>query len=190
MQPVIVGRSPAITLFSVEEPIAERLVRMGLTKSNMYRKEPDELFVFPMKVPRRRDLSPQDGIQVTIAMQLIETVRRVAGINDVTPEHVANWLCDQASRTDYDLWVKAAQCLRRLVWIYIPKNINAWDLRRLASLIDYPETLYWRARRFQNEFEFFAATGMNEEDLLKFFNVDGEQAEAHMYNADDVALNG
>lgn len=187
MNPMATRRSPSVTLFNVEDPISDRLVRLGLTKAKLDEKEPDEVFVFPLNIPGRRNLEPVAATEVTVAMQLVEAVRQHIGQKNVTPEHVANWLCDQASALEQDLWVKSVVCLKRLVWIHLTNNINAWDLRRLASLVEFPEALYGRARRFQNEFEFFAATRMNEEALLKAFDVDGERAEAQMYNVDDVA---
>lgn len=182
--------APTITLFDVEVPIFERMVHLGLTKAKLYEKEPDEVFVFPPKVPGRRNLEPVAAIEVTVAMQLIETVRQYFGQKDVTPELVANWLCEQASRLDREIWVRSAKCLKKLVWIHLPKNINAWDLRRLASLVDLPESLFERAQRFQNEYEFFASTRMNEEALMKIFGVEIDLAEAHMYNVDKVLMNG
>lgn len=42
MNPMATRRSPTVTLFNVEDPISDRLARLGLTKARLDEKEPDD----------------------------------------------------------------------------------------------------------------------------------------------------
>lgn len=181
-------RRPVVTMFDVEDPLAERLVRLGLTKAKLNEKDPDDTFVFPLPVKGRRALAPDCASEITIAMQVLDVIGRQCSERDVTPAMVANWLSEQTVLMERDLWVRTAHCVRRLVWLHLPENIAAWDLRRLASLIDVPESFYERSRRFQQELDFLVTLRINDESLMRFYNIDGERGEALMYNVDDVLM--
>lgn len=179
---------PVLTIFDAEDPLAERLVRLGLTKAKLDEKDPDETFVFPLQLRGRRALAPEQANEITVAMQVLDVIRRQGSERDVTPEMVANWLSEQAVRMERDLWLRTARCIRRLVWWHLPTNIGAWDLRRLASLVDLPESLYDRSRRFQQELDFLVTMRINEVSLMALFGIDGERGEVLMYNVDDALM--